>query len=658
MPPFTLTAGQSGRLLFEFTLPEGADMPALRGALMVHDERVDMVAEGSALTIPALPAGVYLAEVRAAGVCVLYGHVEVLPSPLFCEEGLATYSVVVDNTADVLLVNISLMEGAQGPQGPAGAPGPQGPQGAPGPQGPQGAPGPQGPAGDALRFADLTEEQRVELARPALEALQGRSWLTVEPLPADAGECDALRLPPEVVPHEVDLVEVFVPEVANSVDTPLWMAAFAESGGSKRLLGVSCAGVSWVSGGTPRWSFSPAIRIQEGRYLELYLCDSPEAVSESGVTAPGTRIKVHDVMSGAGEVRYQGRWYRDRLPVVGFVSYVHARDGVVHVGAEDRERWDGAVDGWSTHAKDGVVHVSAEDRERWDGAADGEVVLDALMHASLGSQSVAVGKGAVAHNALSTALGEGAVTGARYLSNSPGAAPSVVSEDRESTNLAGVPSNALAVGFHAAAFGYRSSAFGVYAQAGSTQSTSDGYYATAIGSGAIAGGVAATTVGSGSTAAGPHTTASGYGATASGYGAAAYGAQSRASGERSTASGYSAVASGAYATAVGAGASVEGDGSCALGAMARNAHAGCAVLAALACEGGADAGVEQAAVTQLYLLAAGSPLSVEYCGGEAGLGFVTTAPGRLGEEELIIVASGTRKLSELLTDNKGTFLPW
>lgn len=121
IPPFSLTAGQSGRLLFDFTLPEGAEKPALRGVLMVHGERVDM--EGTQedmLTIPALPAGVYLAEVRAAGVCVLYGHVEVLPSPLFGEEGLATYRVEVDNTTDVLQVNITMLEGKPGPKGESG----------------------------------------------------------------------------------------------------------------------------------------------------------------------------------------------------------------------------------------------------------------------------------------------------------------------------------------------------------------------------------------------------------------------------------------------------------------------------------------------------------------------------------------------------------
>ena len=131
IPPFTLTAGQSGRLLFTFTLPEGTAKPNLRGALMVHGQKVDMqVGDDDSLTIPPLPAGVYLAEVRAAGMCVLYGHVEVLPSPLFEDSGMAAYRVDVDNTTDVLQVSLSMVEGIPGMQGAQGEQGVKGDTGA------------------------------------------------------------------------------------------------------------------------------------------------------------------------------------------------------------------------------------------------------------------------------------------------------------------------------------------------------------------------------------------------------------------------------------------------------------------------------------------------------------------------------------------------
>lgn len=105
-------------------------MPELVGALMVHGQRVDMVREAEdRLLIPVCPPGVYLAEVRAAGVCVLYGHVEVLPSPLYEQEGVVCYTIDVDAKTDVLAVSLSMVEGIPGPQG---EPGPQGAQGTPG----------------------------------------------------------------------------------------------------------------------------------------------------------------------------------------------------------------------------------------------------------------------------------------------------------------------------------------------------------------------------------------------------------------------------------------------------------------------------------------------------------------------------------------------
>ena len=175
IPPFTLTAGQSGRLLFNFTLPEGAETPALRGALMVHGERVDMEnTQADMLTIPSLPAGVYLAEVRAAGVCVLYGHVEVLPSPLFGEEGLATYRVDVDNTAEVLQVNITMLEGMPGPQGE------QGPKGEQGPQGERGEIGPIGPQGESGQLQPYISAEFVNLAALRPNAVHDLGVLAVD----------------------------------------------------------------------------------------------------------------------------------------------------------------------------------------------------------------------------------------------------------------------------------------------------------------------------------------------------------------------------------------------------------------------------------------------------------------------------------------------
>ena len=206
IPPITLTAGQRARLTFNITVPDGTAIPTLIGALTVRNQRVDMTTDGSsALIIPPLPPGVHLAEVRAGGTCILYGHIEVLPSPLSNTTGIQDYTVDIDMTADVLTVNLTL---AGGPAGEPGASAYQiwlndgnsgtetdfladlvGPAGDPGPQGetgPQGDPGETGPApahewqGTSLRFknSDGTWGSLVDLQGPQGPAGTGGGTIT------------------------------------------------------------------------------------------------------------------------------------------------------------------------------------------------------------------------------------------------------------------------------------------------------------------------------------------------------------------------------------------------------------------------------------------------------------------------------------------------
>lgn len=217
IPPITLTAGQSARLTFNITVPDGTAIPTLIGALTVRNQRVDMTTDGSsALIIPPLPPGVHLAEVRAGGTCILYGHIEVLPSPLSNTTGIQDYTVDIDMTADVLTVNLTL---AGGPAGEPGASAYQiwlndgnsgtetdfladlvGPAGDPGPQGepgPQGDPGETGPApshewqGTSLRFAnpDGTWGNYVDLQGPQGEAgTGGGGTITIDDTPTKGSD--------------------------------------------------------------------------------------------------------------------------------------------------------------------------------------------------------------------------------------------------------------------------------------------------------------------------------------------------------------------------------------------------------------------------------------------------------------------------------------
>lgn len=98
---------------------------------------------------------------------------------------------------------------------------------------------------------------------------------------------------------------------------------------------------------------------------------------------------------------------------------------------------------------------------------------------------------------------------------------------------------------------------------------------------------------------------------------------------------------GKSAVAVGDSAQSSAVNSAALGYKARNADAGTVLIAANDGAGANNAN----SFTYLYLIGAGSPLAMSYEGGEACLGYVVKdASGNVS-------ACGTRKLSELLTNN-------
>jgi len=119
--------------------------------------------------------------------------------------------------------------------------------------------------------------------------------------------------------------------------------------------------------------------------------------------------------------------------------------------------------------------------------------------------------------------------------------------------------------------------------------------------------------------------------------------------------GHSARAEGSYATCVGAksygknysvalGYSAQSitHASVVLGAYANSKDVGVCVVAS---HSTADPTSDENLQTNLYLIGAGSPLATTYEGGEACLGYVVK------DKKGNIAACGTRKLSELLTNN-------
>ena len=180
--------------------------------------------------------------------------------------------------------------------------------------------------------------------KDTLNSINGQMLYTIDTMPTNSGECDAMRLPATVVPHEQSLAAIAIPDVRNSCSTPLYLAAFAKVGStSSQLLGVSTNAVTWEVGEDAIWEFAPAISIPDECRLELFLCTDPATVTSTDAPAPGVRIQVRDLNSGEGAVRYQGVWYDGRTPYVRFETVAHADNSSIHVSEADRTRWNNAA---------------------------------------------------------------------------------------------------------------------------------------------------------------------------------------------------------------------------------------------------------------------------------------------------------------------------
>jgi len=328
------------------------------------------------------------------------------------------------------------------------------------------------------------------------------------------------------------------------------------------------------------------------------------------------------------------------------------------------------------------------------------------LHPSVGPESLAAGDGAQAFS------NGGLAIGLRAQAGSPGyAAPNATAIGMQATaqansvahgahseaaegsvsvgSFAGSDSNAVAIGYKATSGKY-AVALGCGANGGgdcnviiganafifssyTTDAVALGHYARSESMGVAAGaasaanndacsfGYAAMSASVGM-AAGYYAYAGNYSVAAGSY--AATGACALAAGNSASADSYS--------IALGCNARCGAQGSAAIGFKAINGDTGSAVISAAAADPAEDVSllepypgggwvinglIASVTVTQLYLIGAGSALSNQYTGGEAGLGFIEYEPGRIDGSIGRIVRRGCRKLSELLTDHATDFTP-
>jgi hypothetical protein len=132
-------------------------------------------------------------------------------------------------------------------------------------------------------------------------------------------------------------------------------------------------------------------------------------------------------------------------------------------------------------------------------------------------------------------------------------------------HVAGTQWDDASVGIESVALGRNTVASGERSTALGDETTASGFTSTAIGRNTVSSGGSSTAMGAATTASGTHSTATGFQTTASGVASTAMGESTTASGGRSTATGGFSLASGLFATAMGFQTIASGNASTAMG---------------------------------------------------------------------------------------------
>lgn len=195
---------------------------------------------------------------------------------------------------------------------------------------------------------------------------------TLEVRPEDSGQWNAWRLPPAMVPHGMLLSGLVIPAVLNGCDVPLYVAVYLREGNVTRsLLTRSVEAKTWSAGQDVSWEFVDAFEVPSGCGLEIYMTESLDGIGETSAVRPSVQPKSYLLNAGEAACRYDGSWYGERTPYLGFTS-PHAGQTLVF------EWFDGR--GWVSLAGSG-----AQMSRPATATVDGLVKLGTEMTVNLGA---------------------------------------------------------------------------------------------------------------------------------------------------------------------------------------------------------------------------------------------------------------------------------
>lgn len=194
--------------------------------------------------------------------------------------------------------------------------------------------------GNIFDYDSLTEEEKLQLVRPALSLLEGNEYASLLRQPIDEAYTNVLCLSDKRVPTATPISKIIVPVTEDSSATPMYLVAFVKNTETREVISrhISSEPITWKANSEAAWMFVDPIIKSDGQFLECYLCVALSEITATSVPSPGNSSNLHlrvycevDNADYVSRQRYGTDYIEGRVTYVKFISEGHITNYTLHV---------------------------------------------------------------------------------------------------------------------------------------------------------------------------------------------------------------------------------------------------------------------------------------------------------------------------------------
>lgn len=201
--------------------------------------------------------------------------------------------------------------------------------------------------GNMFDYDSLTEEEKLQLASPALSLLEGNEYASLLSQPSTEAYTNVICLSDKRVPTATPISKIIVPVIEDSSATPMYLVVFVKNTETREVISrhISSEPITWKANSEATWMFIDPIIKSDEQFLECYLCIALSDITATGVPSPGNSSNLHlrvycevDNADYVSRQRYGTDYIEGRVTYVKFISEGHITNYTLHVSPAMHEK--------------------------------------------------------------------------------------------------------------------------------------------------------------------------------------------------------------------------------------------------------------------------------------------------------------------------------